>query len=157
MTPSSGHLKPIGPRKLVKTFFTEKGDENQVSVKRSQLSESSTKMALAIFMIIVLLAWFFTACSSLGTRSSLQKVPGPPGRPIVGHLFELLRPSYHRTLFGWCQLYGDVYKINVLGVQGLVVSCPKVISQLLGQERGTPGLPKLSAYDELNMVRLASK
>ncbi len=84
----------------------------------------------------------------------LETVPSPPTRRFTGHLLDLLEPSYHRKLHQWAKEYGNVYKINVLGIEGLVVCCPKIISQLLGQERGTPGLPKLSAYHELDMVRV---
>ena len=110
-------------------------------------------MALVICSVVAVVVAIFWIVNFFSAKTSkLKHVPGPPGRPLVGHLFYLLQPSYHRTLFKWCQQYGELYRINVLGVQGLVVSCPKIISQLLGQERGTPGLPKLSAYEELNMV-----
>ena len=64
-----------------------------------------------------------------------------------------LSPAYHRTLSSWARQYGDIFRLNVLGIEGLVVSSPKVIGQILGQGDGMLDLPKLEAYQQLDMVR----
>lgn len=119
------------------------------------------KMATSVIVvvlstvIVLLILYYRHSTKARKTRASnSQIVPGPPRRRFTGHLLDLLEPAYHRKLHEWAKTYGNIYRIDVLGIQGLVVSCPKVISQLLGQERGTPDLPKLNAYHELDLVRL---
>lgn len=81
-----------------------------------------------------------------------SRIPGPKGHFICGHLNDLLHRNYHRKLASWSTTYGSMYRINVLGVQGLVISDPRTIATLLGQDRGISAVPKLSSYQELDMV-----
>lgn len=84
-------------------------------------------------------------------NTAWQQLRGPPSRPIVGHLLELLSPSFHRTLSSWAGRYGTVYRINILGLPGLVVSDPAIVSQVLG--RHGHDLPKnVQSYHTLDLV-----
>ena len=82
----------------------------------------------------------------------LARIPGPPGQIVFGHLRDLLHRDYHKRLAAWSRDYGPIFRINVMGVQGLVISEPRVIASLLGQDRGVRAVPKLKAYQELDMV-----
>jgi hypothetical protein len=123
------------------------------------MNPASTKMGSANVLLGLPIMGFCIALFLYAKRSrrkqglELKDAPTPPGRLFTGHLFDLLMPSYHRTLHLWSQMYGEIFRINVLGLHGLVVCCPKIISHILGQERGTAELPKLHAYHELDMVR----
>ena len=86
--------------------------------------------------------------------NDLSRIPSPRKAPVIGHLKDLLDESYHKTLTSWASEFGNIYKLNVLGLEGLVVCDPTIIGQILGQERGITELPKLAAYQQLDMVSL---
>ena len=107
--------------------------------------------------IVVLVTGMLVILGLLGfivgwPANDLSKVPSPRKAPVVGHLKDLLDESYHKTLTAWASEFGNVYKLNVLGLEGLVVCDPIIIGQILGQERGITELPKLAAYQQLDMV-----
>ena len=45
-------------------------------------------------------------------------MPGPPGRPLVGNLAEIWKPNFHKIMTRWAALYGEVYRISILGLDG---------------------------------------
>jgi cytochrome P450 len=89
----------------------------------------------------------------LHRQSQGRGMPGPPGHPIIGHLLQLLRPDFHRVLSRWAEKYGGVYRISILGLQGVVVSDPEAIARVLGRDRGITEIPKhLASYSQLNLL-----
>lgn len=78
---------------------------------------------------------------------------GPWGWPIVGHLPYLLQKDFHRVLRSWSERYGAVYKIHILGMNGVVVSDPASISLVLCRTVDRTEVPKhTSSYRELNVL-----
>ena len=121
-------------------------------------------MALQVIFIFTTLAFIWTVWiltksyhNAKREKNDMLKIPLPPKSFLCGHLFTLLSPAYHRTLSSWARQYGDIFRLNVLGIEGLVVSSPKVIGQILGQGDGMLDLPKLEAYQQLDMVSRAVK
>ncbi len=79
-------------------------------------------------------------------------IPGPKGTPLIGHLREVLRPDFHRILSEWASVYGGIYRINILGLPGVVVSDPQAVAQVLGRDTGS-AIPKhLASYQQLNLL-----
>lgn len=109
--------------------------------------------SMLLLVIVCSITWW-TLKGLVSQFILLSRIPGPKGHVISGHLRHLLQRDYHRTLACWSEVYGQIFRINILGVQGLVISDPKVIASLLGQDRGVNAVPKLRAYQELDMVRL---
>lgn len=85
-------------------------------------------------------------------RLDLPKLPRPAGLPIVGNI-ELLSPNFHRVLSGWADQFGSVYRIQVFGMDGVVVSDPVAVGKILGHDHSTPDLPKHTViYQVLDQV-----
>lgn len=108
----------------------------------------------------MLLTWLIATCIISAVLSFLyrqsrggRRIPGPPGHPIIGHLLHILQPSFHRMFSAWSKEYGGIYGIRVLGLQGLVVSDPEAIAQVLGRDKGVAEIPKhLASYSQLNLL-----
>lgn len=66
----------------------------------------------------------------------LPRMPGPPGHWATGNLSDILRPDFHRVMARWAALYGEVYKVKVLGLHGVVAACPSTIQRLFGRGEG---------------------
>lgn len=68
--------------------------------------------------------------SATATRR-IRDLPGPPGLPIVGNLFQLDIASLHRTVEKWHQQYGDYYRFRNTRSEMMVVADPETIGTLL--------------------------
>ena len=109
-------------------------------------------MELQLLVVVATLCYLLWTSKRLAQHVMLARIPGPPGHIVFGHLRDLLHRDYHRKFGAWSREYGTIFRINVMGVQGLVISEPRVIASLLGQDRGVAALPKLQAYQQLDMV-----
>ena len=111
----------------------------------------------AVLIGLLVILWLLRYTTGLlggALANDMSRIPSPRKAPMTGHLQDLLEGSYHKLLTTWASELGNIYKLNVLGIEGLVVCDPITIGQILGQERGITGLPKLAAYHQLDMVRL---
>ena len=109
--------------------------------------EGSVIIVLLIVLIATIVHRTFRRASA-GTC-----IPGPPGSPVIGHLQQILQPHFHRILSAWSEQYGGIYSISILGLQGVVVSDPEAIAQVLGRGRSENEVPKhLASYSQLNML-----
>ena len=72
------------------------------------------------------------------SRLDLPRMPGPRGRPLVGNLADMLRPNFHKVLARWAATYGEVFRISILGLDGVVVASPEAVGAVLGL-RGPAG------------------
>ena len=84
----------------------------------------------------------------------LPRIPGPRGRPLVGNLADILRPDFHKVMARWAAKYGEVYRIKILGLDGVVVASPEAVSTVLGMG-GHPGseVPKhVQSYWALDLL-----
>ena len=81
----------------------------------------------------------------------LSRMPGPRGRWGSGNLADILQPHFHRVMSQWAAKYGEVYKVQVLGLNGVVVACPETIQRLFG--RGDDDIPKhVGSYWHLDIL-----
>ncbi|EJD46783.1 putative CyP450 monooxygenase [Auricularia subglabra TFB-10046 SS5] len=67
--------------------------------------------------------------------SGLRSPPGPPGLPLLGNLFDVPSENSHLAFAELAKKYGPIMKLKVLHRTLIVVSGPKVISDLL-EKRG---------------------
>ena len=82
-----------------------------------------------------------------------QRIHGPWGWPIAGHLPYLLQKDFHRVLRSWTDRYGAVYRIQILGMSGVVVSDPASIGLVLCRTADSAEVPKHAvSYKELNLL-----
>src|SRR5262245_37048152 len=67
------------------------------------------------------------------TRSTraLSTLPGPPGLPLVGNLFQVHLGRLHLQLEGWARRYGDLYQIRLGPRLLLVVGDTELVLKLL--------------------------
>lgn len=87
-------------------------------------------------------------------KLDLPRIPGPRGRPLVGNLADILRPDFHKVMARWAAKYGEVYRINILGLEGVVVASTEAVSTVLGMG-GHPGseVPKhVQSYWALDLL-----
>ena len=81
----------------------------------------------------------------------LSRMPGPRGRWGSGNLADILQPHFHRVMSRWAAKYGEVYRVQVLGLNGVVVACPDTIQRLFG--RGDDDIPKhVGSYWHLDIL-----
>lgn len=102
-----------------------------------------------MIIIVTICLLVYVLCSSRGREVSV----GPAGWPIIGHLPYLLRPNFHRILRSWSDMYGPMYKINVFGMPGIILSDPAAIRTVLCRSKETLEVPKhVTSYKELNAL-----
>lgn len=68
--------------------------------------------------------------SATATRR-IRDLPGPPGLPLVGNLFQLDIATLHRTVEKWHRQYGDYYRFRNTRNEMMVVADPETIGTLL--------------------------
>ena len=108
---------------------------------------------LLLCFSVLLVCWYWKRWVGVRTKEDGQQIPGPPGTPLLGHLLQILRPDFHRTLTAWSEEYGGVYRISILGLAGIVVSEPGAIARVLGRDGLTQEIPKhLASYKQLNLL-----
>ena len=61
---------------------------------------------------------------------TFRDLDGPPGLPLAGNLFQVRLETLHRTLEGWADRYGPIYRVNFGPVRMVVVSDPEVIRRI---------------------------
>ncbi|CAG8214192.1 unnamed protein product [Penicillium olsonii] len=87
---------------------------------------------------ILVIAWLTSELIAppTKTKAGRKPLPGPPGKPIVGNLFQI--PPCHSWLKfkEWASTYGPIFQLNLAGRQHIVLSTEKVANDLL-RERGT--------------------
>ena len=62
---------------------------------------------------------------------SISELPGPPGWPVVGNLFQLDRARVHQTVEQWCRRYGPVFQMKLGLTRFVVVSDHEAIGAVL--------------------------
>ena len=113
----------------------------------------SAHMAALVCTVCICLAMCAYAVATRLRRGLLDllRMPGPPGRWAAGNLYEILRPDFHRVMARWAARYGEVFKVQVLGLHGVVVACPSTIQRLFG--RGEGDIPKhVGSYWHLDIL-----
>ncbi|KAL1857874.1 hypothetical protein Plec18170_003098 [Paecilomyces lecythidis] len=68
---------------------------------------------------------------ALGVGENQKPLPGPPGKLLVGNLFDI--PPYHSWLKfkQWADIYGPLFQLKLGGRQLVVISTEKVANDLL--------------------------
>ncbi|KAI0755469.1 cytochrome P450 [Irpex lacteus] len=89
--------------------------------------------------------------SSQSKRSSVPPLPSPPGDPILGHLRYMPDPNHSDTVYQeWGRKYGDVFMLNVLGKNIVVINSEKAAIELMEKRSAIysdrPPMPILERY-----------
>ncbi|KAF0325143.1 3-hydroxyphenylacetate 6 hydroxylase [Colletotrichum asianum] len=75
-------------------------------------------------------------------RSRIKGLPGPPGWPMVGNLFQNSKEAPAETYWKWAGIYGPVFQIQLGNTTGVVVNTAESAKQLfLGQRHAMNSRP----------------
>ncbi|KAJ7506022.1 cytochrome P450 [Mycena galericulata] len=99
---------------------------------------------------LIVFALFIALCAYVVVKlwpSKTLSLPGPAGWPIIGNLLELDVEYLYIKCRDWAQVYGDVYRLNVLGGTMVVVNSATAATELL-EQRG----PKYSSRPDMPMI-----
>ena len=81
------------------------------------------------------MAFLIFVCYNWITHSSLRTPPGPMPLPLVGNIFSLNFSRMHLTFAKLAQLYGNIFKVSVLGQEIVVINDITMLRKALqGQE-----------------------
>jgi hypothetical protein len=89
-------------------------------------------LVCACALVVILPAHLALHAWHSKSRLDLPRMPGPRGRPLVGNLADMLRPNFHKVLARWAATYGEVFRISILGLDGVVVASPEAVGAVLG-------------------------
>ncbi|KAJ5088531.1 hypothetical protein N7456_012147 [Penicillium angulare] len=64
-----------------------------------------------------------------------QKIPNPPGVPILGNIFDVNPNETWNSLIKLSQQYGPIFKINVLGKQLVFISNVELLEEICDERR----------------------
>ncbi|GJJ13543.1 hypothetical protein Clacol_007798 [Clathrus columnatus] len=68
--------------------------------------------------------------------TGLELPPGPPGKPLVGHFFELPKLLNQTFMYEWKEKYGDIVSINSFGMPIVFIYSEKIAQELI-EKRGS--------------------
>ncbi|EPQ52491.1 cytochrome P450 [Gloeophyllum trabeum ATCC 11539] len=96
------------------------------TLSSNELSLFAVAASLGVLTLVYALRKFFT-------RSNLKPVPGPPGVPILGNLFDWPSEYQAETVQEWKKVYGPMVKLGILGKRMIFLTSPTVISELFAK------------------------
>ncbi|TKA34704.1 hypothetical protein B0A54_13304 [Friedmanniomyces endolithicus] len=122
---------------------------SQLHLKSSGLFLDVTASSLAVSVFVLLciaLLAYAVATEIYRYKVRLPTLPGPPGFPIVGNLYQLA-PDPAETLHQWGKRYGGVYQIS-LGTRPVVVfdSMQAARDVFVGQGHALIDKPRLYTF-----------
>ncbi|XLS44654.1 hypothetical protein HN51_001519, partial [Arachis hypogaea] len=111
-------------------------------------------LLIIAFFIISIITWvlFFRPSKAQGNLP-----PGPPGLPIFGNLFSL-DPELHTYFAGLARTYGPIFKLQLGGKLGIVITSPTVACQVLKDHdtvfanRDVPAAGRAATYGGSDIV-----
>lgn len=63
----------------------------------------------------------------------IEDLNGPKGLPLVGNVFRLDLPRIHQQIEQWADAYGDVYRLDLVGTNQMVVTRPSLINAIANE------------------------
>ena len=91
--------------------------------------DAMTYLALGVMAFLIFVCYNWTA------QSSLRTPPGPMPLPLVGNIFSLNFSRMHLTFAKLAQLYGNIFKVSILGQEIVVINNITMLRKaLLGEE-----------------------
>ncbi|PVF97871.1 cytochrome P450 [Serendipita vermifera] len=100
----------------------------------------------ATIMLGGVMKWALTGNGSQGGK----EIPGPPGLPILRNALDVPLKDEYIVFNKWREEYGPIFKLDVMGMQIVILSDPKYLNELLVQRSATcSGRPQLVMSGEL--------
>ncbi|KAF6817421.1 hypothetical protein CMUS01_12089 [Colletotrichum musicola] len=132
-----------------------------------QVSPATARVYQILLLLALALSLLFLGVARLWTRlrrSELRLPPQPPGKPILGHLPELIRENrarrWHLKLNEWAREYGPIFGVQTgyivdyyINSDHMVKSQRKVIQQLLTSVQQADKIIPLIEYETLKFLR----
>ncbi|EPS35968.1 hypothetical protein H072_10584 [Dactylellina haptotyla CBS 200.50] len=74
-------------------------------------------------------------CPVSKQKKQLKPIPGPPGLPIVGNIFDMDLVTPLKTIEGFADQYGPIYTLKLGGRENLVLSSHELINEACDEKR----------------------
>ncbi|KAF3936027.1 hypothetical protein ABW19_dt0206578 [Dactylella cylindrospora] len=74
-------------------------------------------------------------CPHAKIARELKPIPGPPGLPILGNILDMDTVTPLKTLEGFADQYGSIYKLRIGGKEILVLSSHELIAEVCDEKR----------------------
>ncbi|CAH1784639.1 unnamed protein product [Owenia fusiformis] len=101
---------------------------------------------VAIFVVLLFLTrWLYK-----WMKSKKCTAPGPPGLPLFGNIFQLNAQFSFTQLEQWKEEYGDVYKLNLLLSEVVVINGETIYEALVIKGNDFGGRPKTGRLELIN-------
>ncbi|KAF5526081.1 3-hydroxyphenylacetate 6-hydroxylase [Colletotrichum aenigma] len=111
-------------------------------VTSRMLSWAISTLKISIVALLSLLITYLIQNEFARFRSRIKGLPGPPGWPVVGNLFQNSKEAPAETYRKWAGMYGPVFQIQLGNTTGVVVNTAESAKQLfLGQRHATNSRP----------------
>ncbi|KAK2730130.1 hypothetical protein CKAH01_09783 [Colletotrichum kahawae] len=99
-------------------------------------------LKISIVALLSLLITYLIQNELARFRSRIKGLPGPPGWPVVGNLFQNSKETPAETYRKWAKTYGPVFQIQLGNTTGVVVNTAESAKQLfLGQRHAMNSRP----------------
>lgn len=112
------------------------------------------------FILVVLAALSFIALTAYETVRWLGRVrgfSGPPGKPIVGNLWQIREKDAPEQYRQWAKKYGPVYQIQLGNIPVLVVNSAAAAKAIFNQNsHATSSRPEFYTFHKVSPPRLTS-
>ncbi|EWC47314.1 hypothetical protein DRE_03433 [Drechslerella stenobrocha 248] len=76
-----------------------------------------------------------TSSSAPSQKKPIKPIPGPPGLPIVGNIFDMDHVTPLKTLEAFADQYGPIYKLRLGGRDNLILSSHELIHEACDEKR----------------------
>ncbi|PIA50063.1 hypothetical protein AQUCO_01300653v1 [Aquilegia coerulea] len=120
---------------------------------RSNQQDKITTALITFFTVTLLVIWY----TWIIKKGKLSLPPGPRGLPLFGNLLSL-DPELHTYFAKLAQTYGPIYKLQLGGKLGIVISSPSVAKEVLKDHditfanRDVPAAGRTVAYQGRDIV-----
>ncbi|KAF4930353.1 3-hydroxyphenylacetate 6-hydroxylase [Colletotrichum viniferum] len=116
-----------------------------ITLKIFSWAISTLKISIVVFLL--LLITYLIQNELARFRSRIKGLPGPPGWPVVGNLFQNSKEIPAETYRKWAETYGPVFQIQVGNTTGVVVNTAESAIQLfLGQRHAMNSRPTFYVF-----------
>ncbi|XP_071965945.1 cytochrome P450 1B1-like [Antedon mediterranea] len=83
-----------------------------------------------------------------------KEIPGPPGLPLVGNIFDMDRNDQQKSIDELAEQYGNIFKIHIFRTPVVVLNGYDVISQALKQQSvDFAGRPRFHSFNVMHKLK----
>jgi len=93
--------------------------------------------SLMLALVLVVLAIFARYVKRKHLLDAIEKIPGPPGYPVIGNALDIIHFNFNMTnaVESWTKSYGDIFRVWMGSVPFVVLSKPEDLEILLSSSK----------------------